>query len=69
MLQNFHTNGYTQEVNIFLEACMSGSVFFMKDRLQWAVGFRWQGKKYNITRYKGQLMKQIHPNKRKDINF
>lgn len=69
MLNSNHTNGYSQDKNIILEVCMSGSVYFMKDRCQWAVGFRWQGKKYNITRYKGQLMKQVHPDKRKDTGY
>ena len=45
---------------------MSGSVFFRKDRRQWAIAWYWQKKRFIISRYKGRLMQQTHPNPKKD---
>lgn len=51
------------------EPCMSGSIFFRKDRRQWSIAWFYKGKTYNISRYKGRLMHQTHPNKKKDQGF
>lgn len=48
---------------------MSGTVHFKKDRRQWVVAWSWQGKRYQISRYKGRLMQQTHPDKRKDQGY
>jgi integrase len=45
---------------------MSGSVYFKRDRAQWGVAWNWQGKRYQISRYKGRLMAQTHPNPKRD---
>lgn len=49
--------------------CMAGTVYFKADRLQWGVAWTWQGKRYQISRYKGRLLAQTHPNKRKDQGY
>lgn len=43
---------------------MKGSIHFNKDRQQWRIAFRWHGKRYNISRYKGRLMVKTHPDNR-----
>lgn len=48
---------------------MAGSVYFKQDRLQWGVSWTWQGKRYQISRYKGRLLAQTHPNKKKDQGY
>ena len=48
---------------------MRGSVHFKTDRQQWVVAWTWQGKRYQISRYKGRLMVQTHPNKNKDQGY
>lgn len=45
---------------------MNGTIYFAKDRRQWRVNWFWQGKNYTISRYKGRLMQQTHPDKRRD---
>ena len=49
--------------------CMVGTTFFKKDRRQWIVIWPWKGKRYHISRYKGRLMHQTHPNKKKDYGY
>lgn len=51
------------------EVCMAGSIFFKKDRAQWGVAWTWQGKRYQISRYKGRLMAQTHPNQKRDQGY
>ena len=48
---------------------MSGSVYFNRDRAQWGVAWNWQGKRYQISRYKGRLMAQTHPNPKRDQGY
>ncbi len=48
---------------------MSGSVFFKKDRAQWCITWYWQGRKHNVSRYKGRLMQQTHPNQKRDQGY
>lgn len=48
---------------------MAGSVCFKADRRQWVVAWNWQGKRYQISRYKGRLMQQTHPNQKKDQGY
>ncbi len=48
---------------------MSGSVYFKRDRAQWGVAWNWQGKRYQISRYKGRLMVQTHPSQKKDQGY
>ena len=54
---------------IWGEAYMAGSVQFRKDRRQWIVAWDWHGKRYQISRYKGRLMVQTHPNQKKDQGY
>ena len=49
--------------------CMKGSIHFNKDRQQWRIAFRWNGKRYNISRYKGRLMAKTHPDNRRDQGY
>lgn len=48
---------------------MKGSVFLRKDRSQWAIAWYWQGKRFVINRYKGRMMNQTHPDKRRDQGY
>lgn len=48
---------------------MVGKVCFKKDRRQWGVSWYWKGKYYYISRYKGRLMAQTHPNQSKDQGY
>jgi site-specific recombinase XerD len=48
---------------------MHGSAHFKSDRRQWVVAWSWEGKRYQISRYKGRLMTQTHPDKRKDQGY
>lgn len=48
---------------------MKGSVHFKNDRRQWVVAWNWQGKRYQISRYKGRLMVQTHPQQNKDQGY
>jgi len=48
---------------------MKGSIHFKADRCQWVVAWSWQGKRHQISRYKGRLMQQTHPNKKKDQGY
>lgn len=48
---------------------MAGSVHFKTDRRQWVVAWTWQGKRHQVSRYKGRLMQQTHPNKNKDQGY
>lgn len=48
---------------------MNGSVHFKKDRRQWVVAWNWNGNRHQISRYKGRLMVQTHPDKRKDHGY
>ena len=48
---------------------MAGSVQFKSDRRQWVVAWSWKGKRYQISRYKGRLMVQTHPQQRKDQGY
>lgn len=48
---------------------MAGSIFFRKDRNQWAISWFWDGKRHKISRYKGRLMVQTHPNPKKDQGY
>jgi integrase len=48
---------------------MKGSVHFKSDRRQWVVAWSWQGRRYQISRYKGRLMVQTHPDQRKDQGY
>jgi len=48
------------------DLCRKGTVYFKADRCQWGVSWTWQGKRHQISRYKGRLMVQTHPDKRKD---
>lgn len=48
---------------------MAGSIYFKSDRLQWGVSWSWQGKRYQISRYKGRLMVQTQPHKKKDQGY
>lgn len=48
---------------------MAGSIYFKADRRQWCINWRWQGKRYQISRYKGRLMVQTHPDKKKDQGY
>ena len=48
---------------------MAGSIIFKKDRRQWGIAWTWQGKRYQISRYKGRLMSQTHPHKSKDQGY
>lgn len=50
-------------------AYMAGSIFFRKDRRQWAISWFWNKKCYTINRYKGRLMQQTHPDKKKDQGY
>jgi site-specific recombinase XerD len=42
---------------------MNGSVHFKADRRQWVVAWSWEGKRHQISRYKGRLMEQTSTNK------
>ena len=48
---------------------MSGSVQFKSDRCQWVVAWNWHGKRYQISRYKGRIMQQTHPVKKRDQGY
>lgn len=48
---------------------MAGSIFFATDRRQWRISWYWQGKRYIVSRYKGQLMHQTHPSQPKDQGY
>jgi hypothetical protein len=48
---------------------MNGSVHFKADRRQWVVAWSWEGKRYQISRYKGRLMAQTHPQQKKDQGY
>lgn len=48
---------------------MGGSISFAKDRLAWRISWYWQGKRYFIYRYKGELMHQTHPDQERDFGY
>lgn len=48
---------------------MAGSIFFAADRRQWRIAWYWQGKRYIVSRYKGRLMHQTHPDRKKDQGY
>jgi len=48
---------------------MSGSVQFKSDRCQWVVAWNWNGKRYQISRYKGRILAQTHTIKKRDQGY
>jgi len=51
------------------DLCRKGTVQFKVDRRQWVIAWSWQGKRYQISRYKGRLMDQTHLDPCKDQGY